>query len=102
MQFQGVVSGRVRLEPMEFRGVLALLADVHFFGRVYIDNGVPAWPGDIDLAPYVIDHRLARGRCSAASFVSSCLSGKARDDAVDFEAGRREDLARFRDGNFER
>ncbi|HBY63952.1 MAG TPA: DUF2442 domain-containing protein, partial [Solibacterales bacterium] len=45
------MSGRVRLGPGEFTGVLEPLGDVEFFNRVYIDAGAPAWPGDIDLAP---------------------------------------------------
>jgi hypothetical protein len=62
VRFQDGLSGRVRLEPEEFTGVLAPLRDVQFFDRVYIDCGAVAWPGDIDLAPDAMYRRVAAER----------------------------------------
>ena len=59
VRFQDGLSGRVRLDPGEFTGVLEPLGDVNFFNRVYIDSGAPAWPGDIDLAPDAIYRQIA-------------------------------------------
>ena len=62
LRFMDGLSGRVRLDPREFTGVLASLADVEFFNRVHIDGGAPAWPGDIDLAPDALYRQIAGER----------------------------------------
>jgi hypothetical protein len=62
LRFKDGLSGRVRLAPEEFTGVLAPLADVEFFNRVYIESGAPAWPGDIDLAPDALYRQVAGDR----------------------------------------
>jgi hypothetical protein len=62
VRFKDGLSGRVRLEPEEFTGVLAPLRDTQFFNRVYIDCGAVAWPGDIDLAPDAMYRRVATER----------------------------------------
>jgi len=62
VRFQDGLSGRVRLDPREFTGVLSPLADVEFFSRVFIDGGAPAWPGNIDLAPDAIYRQIAGER----------------------------------------
>lgn len=62
IRFRDGLSGRVRLDPQEFTGALAPLRDLEFFNRVYIDNGAPAWPGDVDLAPDAIYRQIATGR----------------------------------------
>jgi hypothetical protein len=49
--FADGLAGRVRFQPSCFHGVFAPLRDPAAFGRVYIDHGAVAWPGDIDLAP---------------------------------------------------
>jgi len=59
VRFEDGLSGRVRLDPGEFIGVLEPLRDVDFFNRVYIDSGAPAWPGEIDLAPDAIYRQVA-------------------------------------------
>lgn len=41
----------MQLAREELTGVLAPLADVDFFERVFIDQGAVTWPGEIDLAP---------------------------------------------------
>ena len=62
LRFKDGLSGRIRLEPGEFTGVLAPLVDVEFFYRVYINAGAPAWPGDIDLAPDALHRQIAEER----------------------------------------
>jgi hypothetical protein len=62
VRFKDGLSGRVRMDPREFTGVLGPLADVEFFNRVYIDGGAPAWPGDIDLAPDALYREIAGDR----------------------------------------
>jgi hypothetical protein len=62
LRFKDGLSGRARLDPGEFTGVLAPLADVEFFNRVYLDNGAPAWSGDIDLAPDALYRQIAGER----------------------------------------
>jgi hypothetical protein len=62
VRFKDGLSGRVRLDPREFTGVLGPLADLEFFNRVYIDGGAPAWPGDIDLAPDALYRQIAGDR----------------------------------------
>jgi hypothetical protein len=62
VRFKDGLSGRVRLNPGEFTGVMAPLRDIEFFNRVYIDSGAPAWPGDIDLAPDALYRQIADQR----------------------------------------
>jgi len=51
VRFKDGLAGNVCLRREELTGVLAPLADVRFFERVFIDCGAVAWPGEIDLAP---------------------------------------------------
>ena len=51
VRFTDGTNGMVQLDLSELSGVLAPLRDPSFFGRVFVDHGVAAWPGDIDLAP---------------------------------------------------
>lgn len=51
VRFKDGLTGRVQLRPEELTGALAPLRDERFFGRVFIDYGAVAWPGEIDLAP---------------------------------------------------
>ena len=51
VRFKDGLKGRVRLHREDLTGALGPLLDMDFFGRVYIDSGAVAWPGDIDLAP---------------------------------------------------
>jgi hypothetical protein len=59
LRFKDGLSGRIRLDHGEFTGVLEPLSNVEFFNRVYIDDGAPAWPGDIDLAPDALYRQIA-------------------------------------------
>jgi hypothetical protein len=51
VRFKDGLKGHVRLHREDLTGALGPLLDTDFFGRVYIDSGAVAWPGDIDLAP---------------------------------------------------
>jgi hypothetical protein len=51
VRFTDGTNGMVQLDLSELSGVLAPLRDPSFFERVFVDHGVAAWPGDIDLAP---------------------------------------------------
>jgi len=62
VRFEDGVAGRVRLQPDELTGALAPLRDEQFFQRVFIDYGVVAWPGEIDLAPDAMYAQIARQR----------------------------------------
>jgi hypothetical protein len=62
VRFKDGLAGRVRLRPEELTGALAPLADVQFFGRVLIDCGAVAWPGEIDLAPDAMYAQIASRR----------------------------------------
>jgi len=59
VRFQDGLSGRVRFRPEDLTGVLAPLREPQFFGRVFIDQGAVAWPGDIDLAPDAMYRQVA-------------------------------------------
>lgn len=51
VRFKDGLTGRVQLRREELTGALAPLLDEQFFGRVFVDYGAVAWPGEIDLAP---------------------------------------------------
>jgi hypothetical protein len=51
VRFRDGLAGQVRLKREELTGVLAPLLDARFFEQVFVDHGVVAWPGEIDLAP---------------------------------------------------
>ena len=53
MRFKNGLTGRVLLQESEMHGVL----DVRLFEQAFIDCGVVAWPGNIDLA---LDAKYAR------------------------------------------
>ena len=51
VRFKDGLEGRVQLRTEQLTGALAPLQDVKFFEQVFVDCGVVAWPGEIDLAP---------------------------------------------------
>lgn len=51
VRFVDGVSGKVRFLPSHLTGVFKPLAQVDFFNKVFINDGVVTWPGEIDLAP---------------------------------------------------
>jgi hypothetical protein len=51
VKFADGVSGKVQFLPSHLTGVFAPLKQADFFYKVYLQNGVVSWPGEIDLAP---------------------------------------------------
>lgn len=51
VQFKDGFAGRLRLRVEGMTGALTPLADQRFFEQVFVDRGVVAWPGEIELAP---------------------------------------------------
>jgi hypothetical protein len=49
--FADDMQGRVRFSPTHITGVFEPLKDPAFFNKVFVDEGVVTWPGEIDLAP---------------------------------------------------
>jgi hypothetical protein len=49
--FADGLCGRVRFLTQHLTGVFTPLKDPVFFEKVFIDDGVVTWPGEIDLAP---------------------------------------------------
>lgn len=50
LAFADGLRGVVDLSGEDFKGVLAPLSDPAFFAQAQLRNGVPTWPGDLDLA----------------------------------------------------
>ncbi len=51
VRFTDGLTGEVRFRPEHLSGVFEPLKDPAYFNQVYVDHGVVAWPGQIDLAP---------------------------------------------------
>jgi hypothetical protein len=51
IRFADGTSGKIQLDISELSGALAPLRDPVLFERVFVDHGVVAWLGDIELAP---------------------------------------------------
>ena len=51
VRFDDGTDGRVRFMPQHLTGVFESLKNPQFFKQVFIDNGVVAWPNEVDLAP---------------------------------------------------
>jgi len=62
VRFKDGVAGRLQFRPEELSGALAPLLDEQFFGKVFIDYGAVAWPGEIDLAPDAMYAQITRQR----------------------------------------
>lgn len=69
LAFADGLCGVVDLSGEDFRGVLVPLADPAFFARAELRNGVPTWPGDLDLAPDALyaDIRRAKAEDTVAA-----------------------------------
>jgi len=58
--FKDGTKGKVIFEDTHFTGVFCLLRDPVYFRRVFLDNGVVAWPDEIDLAPDAMYREIKR------------------------------------------
>jgi uncharacterized protein DUF2442 len=60
VRFADGTSGHILLPVEELIGVLEPLRDPSFFNRVFVDQGVVAWPGNIDLAPDAMYEQIVK------------------------------------------
>lgn len=51
VRFLDGLEGRVRFLPNHLTGVFSALKDDGFFRKVFVNEGVVTWPGELDLAP---------------------------------------------------
>jgi Protein of unknown function (DUF2442) len=51
VRFTDGLTGKVRFLPSHLKGVFAPLQQADFFKKVFVEDGVVSWPGEIDLAP---------------------------------------------------
>lgn len=57
LTFSNGDKGEINLSDyVTFTGILAPLADYHFFRQVFVARGTLCWPGDIDMDSTVIHH----------------------------------------------
>jgi len=71
VRFADGTSGEVQLNLSELNVVLAPMRDPSFFERVFVDHGVAAWPGDIDLAPDAMYRQVVKR--GSPGVTSGCL-----------------------------
>jgi hypothetical protein len=60
VRFVDGVAGKVRFLPGHLTGVFAPLKQADFFKKVFINDGVVTWPGEIDLAPDAMHDEIKR------------------------------------------
>lgn len=51
VRFEDGLNGTVRILPSFLTGVFSSLKQPDFFAKVFLNDGVVTWPGEIDLAP---------------------------------------------------
>lgn len=60
VRFTDGVTGKVRFLPSHLTGVFMPLQQADFFAKVFVSDGVVAWPGEIDLAPDAMHDEIKR------------------------------------------
>lgn len=60
VRFADGVTGKVRFLPSHLTGVFTPLKQADFFAKVFINDGVVTWPGEIDLAPDAMYDEIKR------------------------------------------
>ncbi len=64
VKFLDGTNGKVVFKPESLYGVFEPLKNPQFFAQVFIDDGVVAWPGEIDLAPDSMHEDIKKyGKC---------------------------------------
>lgn len=58
VKFLDGLAGRVKIQPSYLTGVFEPLQDQEYFKQVYVDHGVVTWPGELDLAPDAMYHKI--------------------------------------------
>lgn len=51
VRFEDGTQGQVKFTPKHLVGVFEPLKDPTFFSKVFVNDGVVTWPGELDLAP---------------------------------------------------
>lgn len=51
VRFADGVCGKIHFLPSHLKGVFTPLKKADFFQEVFLNDGVVAWPGEIELAP---------------------------------------------------
>ena len=60
VRFTDGVVGKVRFLPSHLTGVFTPLKKADFFEKVFVNDGVVTWPGEIDLAPDAMHDEIKR------------------------------------------
>lgn len=60
VRFVDGVAGKVHFLPSHLTGVFTPLKQADFFAKVFVNEGVVAWPGEIDLAPDAMHDEIKR------------------------------------------
>jgi hypothetical protein len=60
VRFSDGTCGKLRFLPTHLTGVFLPLKEPAFFEKVFIDEGVVSWPGEIDLAPDAMYHEIKK------------------------------------------
>jgi hypothetical protein len=60
VRFTDGVTGKVRFLPSHLTGVFTPLKKIDFFEKVFVNDGVVTWPGEIDLAPDAMHDEIKR------------------------------------------
>lgn len=58
--FADGISGKVHFLPSHLTGVFTPLKEADFFNKVFLNDGVVSWPGEIDLAPDAMHDEIKR------------------------------------------
>lgn len=61
--FSDGLQGTVRFEPSHLTGVFEPLKDKNYFKKVFVDDGVVMWPGELDLAPDAMHAQIKKNGC---------------------------------------
>ncbi len=60
VRFADGLVGKVQFLPQRLRGVFTALKDPTFFSKVFVNDGVVTWPGELDLAPDAMHEEISK------------------------------------------
>jgi hypothetical protein len=72
VRFKDGLEGIVRLRQEQLTGALEPLMDEKFFKLAFINDGVVAWPGELELAPDAMYAEVSGKRCESDLPVQRC------------------------------
>ena len=61
--FDDGLQGTVWFKPTHLTGVFEPLKDEEYFNKVFVDDGVVMWPGELDLAPDAMHAQIKKNGC---------------------------------------